>query len=1319
LPPRIKVFQGKQGLSTTETAVAEDSKDVRSPNERATALGPGILRVADGAYLKPSEATVDVVCSGPLAYWTVKCTFPEIAEPGSETPLFLYPLPPEAAIQKLSIDGEAILPGRLEVRAVDDLPEEESVPTPPPSFLGEFGHETQPIFSLSLAESMESLAAGGLEIELEFASGLATVDGRISLFVPAQVSPELATSGETVLELTVALEDGDELVDAPTAPSDMESDQDGETLTLVGTFDNPCEPVVVTFRPGRTQMPVRRLRRGENHFIFSIYPPTSIPASPQRRDIVFALDASENIEAQQFTLIKEELCETLRTLDENDRFALVTFGRDIDGYDGGEFCDIEQVPAACEWLQGIEPKGRSDVQPLLQRIQSLPSQEERQLCIFLLAGGHVGNEPAILRSLDFDQSDRRYYTVGVGPRVEQAFLRRLALLTRGRCEVSSNGGGCYKAVERLLGQTRALLAEVTFEDQDDSDFDADQLVPSRMTSLTPLGPVHCLGSGSPSSIRFRSKDETGVFFAGTVNAEGTENPALGGVWAGLRVREMLDSVHLTTGAKKKSLKSEATRLAAEYGILTEDTVLVEETDDGLRLQFSAQPKVWHGSDSKEKKSNVSSKDGAAPFDWRKGLVAREGLFKGKPPSDSGESSGRYGLRAKTSNSETSSKPRLDRAVNLSSSSSGESGSSAPKEAAESPDVEATEVEVTEGEATEVVATDAVATAELETAKLEAPVEVSDDVVAENVTQDEADPGESAVEPDSGPDEETVALTQEEVASVQSDIEAPVANPEPTISGAEPVEVQAPVPQHAAPVPVPVPVGSAQSHVVHLATDPLAAGRVRMESYYSQLDAYDTELSLASIQGLPGDLSPHGGDLPRILAQTVAHLEKRGYFSHAVSVLGLLLRDNPSAEVYRKMESLLASWADSLPEDKLPEAIQILQLGNRACHGSELLTEKAVEAHARWASLSGAQAELPVLSRLNQQNADDKLDSLLSQPQIELAKIKAEQTALSEQVAELKRTLESVAQGSLQPVSATPEVVVERTPEVAVEPTPEPVTIPIPEDAVEPPTTVAIPMPEEAVEPTPEGAVEPTPEAVDIPMPEVVVEPTPEAVEIPMPEVVIEPTPEVAVEPAPEVAVEPAPEVVVEPTPEVAVEPTPEVAVEPTPEVVVEPTPEVAVEPTPEVVVEPTPEVAVEPTPEVVVEPTPEVVVEPTPEVAEEDSGEELALTKEELTEMLLADPRSEESREAVMVSMPEPKERVNFFREMVKADKSEPYHSLSLARSYRDAGQTKVAVVHFQKYLRAEKEPAAYLELASAYDELGKENLGASARRAAETYKGA
>lgn len=1285
-------------MSTTEAAVAEKTTPHRSYKERAVTLGPGIIRLSDTSFLRPESASIEVKCLGPLAYWVVSATFqlPD-PEPGA---LFLFPLPNEASLQAVRLGEEELMPGRLSVEAIESLPEESEVPLPDEELVSLFSQENNAVFSLRL-DSLESLE-GEVVIVLEYASGLPTVDGRIQLLCPTGVSPFLEAAGETSLSITVSIEDGTELVDDPESELEFLTEQEGELTVLRAELDSPTSDLAVTFRPGRTQMPVTRLRRSEEHFIFSIFPPTSIPASPQRRDLVFALDASENFEPALFEQVKQDLANSLRNLDENDRFALVTFGREIDGYDGGEFCEIDKVEAACQWLEEAKPIGRADVQPLLTRIQSLPSQEDRQLCIFLLAAGHVGNEPAILKSLDFDQSDRRYYTVGIGPTVQQSFLRRLALLTRGRCEVAGQDG-CGEALTRLLGQTRALLAEVTFEELDgDSGVDSESLVPSRMTSLTPEGPVHCLGAGSPSSLRFRSKDETGVFFAGTVNAQATDNPALGGVWAGLKVREMLDSVNLTTGARKKALMTEASALAAEHGVLTEDTILVLKLDDDETvLQYSVLPAVWRGVEPKVKKSSVSNKDGGAPFDWRKGLVAREGLFKGSktPSGDSGESAGRYGLRSKgASSNETSGKPRLDRAVSVTASHLGE------EEMADFEDGEEIleslpSAEVDQSESAEPLA-------ELSPVEDSLDSELPEPAPVNSRLEPSKD--ESADPPDSTEDSLSEELPPAEpipaaelpvdVAPSSSEPEPAPAPPNQVASAPAPVSAPAPAPPSPATSTVPVAVGQPQPPVVHLHTDPLAESRARLESYRSQLGQYDAELALAALQGLPPGVSPSGGELPRILAQTVAHLEKRGYFSHAVAVLGLLMKESPSTEVTKKMESLLIGWTESLPEEKLPEAIQILQLGQRVCREPGELAQRCEAVFERWTALAGEQSALPERAALAEVPA---LDSLLSQPQMELSRLKQEQAALAKQMVELKDSLE-------EKLAALPALLDlnewKNSMESRLAALPDQLFQVIAQAAPAAPPPSAPAASATVVSAPPPSQTSPAP-IVDLSEPST---PVPDQV-VPLESVS---TLETSLPSATELS---------DLTPAAA--PLEEPAAAPLEEAVVLPHPdELDPDPDPDGQ-DPSVEESFEipmpsfDPPSVEVEHTVEVIPPESeqPEVPEE-SGEEMVLTKEELLEMLLADPKSDDSRRAVAASLKEAKDRINFFRDLVKADASEPYHSLSLARAYRDADQTKVAVVHYQKYLRSEKDAEAYAELADAYDELGKANLSASARKAAEAY---
>lgn len=1160
---------------------------------------------------------------GPLAHWQVSCRFDLSNLPGGhERALLLYPLPPQSALSACQVRQQEPLGPEPEVRTLEELSEGTAAATPSSSMLETFGKETLPILSLALDPYLAAYEPGHpLELQLTFSTGLPTVDGRIRLAIPGRVAKELVAQGpDTAVSFQVELEDADELVDEPIANIEFTQSKQDDLLTLQGKVQGPTTDLKITFRPGRTEMPVTRLRRGDSHFIFSIFPPTSIPASPQRRDLVFAVDASENVLGGLFESIRDDLCEILRALDDNDRFALVVYGRDIDGYRNGDLCDVAEVEQACQWLHTVEPKGRADVQPLLASIQALPSEPERQLCIFLLAAGHVGNEPAILKSLDFDQSDRRYYAVGLGPSVQQAFLRRLALLTRGRCEVAADGD-CAEALRRLLGQTRALLAEVTFEQPDgnDTEIDMASLVPSRMTSLTPEGPVHCLGIGTPESIRFRSKDETGVFFAGTVNARATTNPALEGVWAGLRVREILDSVRLSAGAKRKQLRAEAAALAREHGILAEDTVLVLESDGGLDVQLSALPYRWR----KVARQVAKTEEEATPaFDWRKGLKARDGLFKGgRMPGQEGETDGvRHGLRSRGTSGETlgkmgakPSKPMLDRYSMGAGSSSAE------------------EVEPGEEIVSEVFASD------------ETEAEVVSEASAELVVETEAIPVESE-------------LTSEQPAS---DVTAEVAPPieQPAAAGSavadeadEAVDKPAPEPDSVVELAPPVvaavdkaveqarnfvPVVGLATPVVSYSRDPLGDAKLRMASYVEQAETVEARLALSALAGMPREVTAGGPDLPRILAQTVGHLEKRGYYSAAVSVLGLLLREYPSLEVTKKMESLLIGWANSLSEEYLPEAIHILGLGGRVCPGSELLDEATQQLHQRWSELAAERRELPAVSTWMATRGPE--ESFPSSSQLELFELRQKQDSLTAEVAALRTSLEekvSALPGLLEkllesrPVAAAPTAVPAEPPSagsVAASEVAQPAKGPVAQSA----PTVAKPSQESS--PVASAPVEEEPLSVAIPLP-------------------TEGSQGTAVEP---VVLEPA-------------------------------------------------------------APDPEAF---DPALAEEDSGEGLNLTKDELLELLQAEPKDVSGHRAVKSAFPDAKDRINFYRDLVRLDPDQPSHSLALARAYKDADQTKVAVVHYQKYLRSEKDRQVYLELADAYDELGKTNLSVSARKAAELLK--
>ncbi len=102
---------------------------------------------------------------------------------------------------------------------------------------------------------------------------------------------------------------------------------------------------------------------------------------------------------------------------------------------------------------------------------------------------------------------------------------------------------------------------------------------------------------------------------------------------------------------------------------------------------------------------------------------------------------------------------------------------------------------------------------------------------------------------------------------------------------------------------------------------------------------------------------------------------------------------------------------------------------------------------------------------------------------------------------------------------------------------------------------------------------------------------------------------------------------------------------------------------------------------------------------------------------LQAEPRNEQLHASVRRAIPLRSERIEFYEELAATYQGEPYHSLSLARAYRAAGQNQDAVVSYQRYLRSVMDADAFEELADAYSSLGETYLAKSSQQIASSMR--
>ena len=131
------------------------------------------------------------------------------------------------------------------------------------------------------------------------------------------------------------------------------------------------------------------------------------------------------------------------TLGERDRFAVLAFDNSIEappelgnvlvaGGDRNRF-------RAVEFLAGVAARGGTELAAPLQLAARLlgASGEPRDRVLVLVTDGQVGNEDEILRRLAPSLAGVRVFTLGIDQAVNAGFLRRLAAV----------GGGCCELVE--------------------------------------------------------------------------------------------------------------------------------------------------------------------------------------------------------------------------------------------------------------------------------------------------------------------------------------------------------------------------------------------------------------------------------------------------------------------------------------------------------------------------------------------------------------------------------------------------------------------------------------------------------------------------------------------------------------------------------------------------------------------------------------------------------------------------------------------------------------------------------------------------------
>ncbi len=306
----------------------------------------------------------------------------------------------------------------------------------------------------------------------------------------------------------------------------------------------------------------------EGTFVLTVVPPAVVPTAQRRnrpRSVVFVLDRSGSMEGWKMVAARRALARMIDTLVDRDKFTVLAFDDSVEAPDLGEGEGEGVLVAATdrqrfrviEWLAMIDARGGTEMaQPLDHAVTLLTADPSADRIVVLLTDGQVGNEDQILQALGKRLKDIRIFTVGVDRAVNEAFLRRLAAVGGGLCDVVESEDRLDEVMAKVNRRIGSPLLTNLNLDVTQLAVEPDSQVPGRLPDLFAGVPITVFGRyrGQPrGSVVLHATDDAGrtvtQIVEASIGADTRRCPTLG-ARAAARIGRLLGHRRGNTAARK-------------------------------------------------------------------------------------------------------------------------------------------------------------------------------------------------------------------------------------------------------------------------------------------------------------------------------------------------------------------------------------------------------------------------------------------------------------------------------------------------------------------------------------------------------------------------------------------------------------------------------------------------------------------------------------------------------------------------------------------------------------------------------------------------
>jgi Ca-activated chloride channel family protein len=298
---------------------------------------------------------------------------------------------------------------------------------------------------------------------------------------------------------------------------------------------------------------------------------------------------------------RKALARMVDTLTDRDRFTVYAFDDRIETppslNEGLASATDRNRYRAVEFLTRIEARGGTEMAgPLDRAVQQLAKLDpQRDRILVLVTDGQVGNEDQILQTLGNRLQEMRIFTLGIDQAVNEGFLKRLACLGGGCCELVESEDRLDAVMDRIHRRIGTPVLTGVRVEPAGLEVDRSSQSPARLPDLFEGVPLVLMGryhgASATGSITISGRDAAGRPWTQTVPARGSDNPALTWAWARGRVRDLEDRY---AALGRTVPEKEIVQTSLRFGVLCRFTAFIavdvkEVVNPGGEVQRIIQP----------------------------------------------------------------------------------------------------------------------------------------------------------------------------------------------------------------------------------------------------------------------------------------------------------------------------------------------------------------------------------------------------------------------------------------------------------------------------------------------------------------------------------------------------------------------------------------------------------------------------------------------------------------------------------------------------------------------------------------------------------